>query len=102
MDRRLQLQKIFEDLIENDNVYYQPPESLKMSYPCIRYSLSRHIDRYADNRKYINRKCYEVIVIDRNPESKIPDKILEVLPYSNLDRFYSADNLNHFAMTIYY
>ena len=39
MRNRLDLQKIFEDILGSKNVYFQPPESLKMKYPAIRYSL---------------------------------------------------------------
>ena len=38
MGSRLELQSKLEELLGSRNVYYQPPESLKMKYPAIRYS----------------------------------------------------------------
>ena len=55
MNKRLELQTKLENLFGNRRVYYQPPENLKMEYPCIRYSKSDIISRHADDIKYVNR-----------------------------------------------
>ena len=47
MASRLDLQSKLEKLLGNKNVYYQPPESLKMEYPAIRYSRSDIDSKYA-------------------------------------------------------
>ena len=39
MANRLDLQALLEDLLGSRNVYYQPPESVKMNYPAIVYAL---------------------------------------------------------------
>lgn len=101
MDRRLKLQTKFEELLNSRNVYFQPPESLKMEYPAIRYSLSKINGRYADNAKYSKLTRYEVIVIDKRPNNKVIDEILD-LPYSSHDRHYVSNNLNHDVITLYY
>lgn len=95
------LQAKLEKLLGSRNVYYQPPESLKMQYPAIRYSRSDVISRYADNVKYAKYDSYEIIVIDRLPNNEVIDKILD-LPYSSFDRHYVSNNLNHDVITIYY
>ena len=41
MASRLELQKLLEMLLGNKNVYYQPPASLSISYPCVIYSRDR-------------------------------------------------------------
>ena len=41
MDSRLKLQELLEKLLESKNVYYQPPESKKMEYPAIKYSVDK-------------------------------------------------------------
>lgn len=103
MDRRLKFDAELRDLIGSNNVYYQPPASVRMSYPAIKYSASPGADkRNANNRLYMSTDRYEVTVIDRDPDSAIPDKILHHFPMCNFDRGYSADNLNHFVYTIYY
>lgn len=83
------------------NVYYQPPPSHKIAYPCIVYSLSNIDTKFADNIPYIHQKQYSLTVIDKNPDSVIADKIAS-LPRCSFDRPYTADNLYHWVFTIYY
>ena len=101
MASRLQLQSKLEELLGNKNVYYQPPESLKMEYPAIRYSKSKIESVNADNMKYSNFTRYEIIVIDRRPDNDVIQKILE-LPLSSYERHYAANNLNHDIITLYF
>lgn len=72
-----------------------------MKYPAIVYQLADEDRFFADNIPYIKAKRWTVTVIDKNPDSEIPDRLSE-MRYSSFDRFYTADNLNHFAFTIYY
>lgn len=103
MARRLKLQEEFEEILGNKNVYFQPPASVRMEYPCIKFSRHPGADKHnANNRLYMSTDRYEVIVIDRNPSTDIPDKILNQFPMCALDRVYPADNLNHYVFTIYY
>lgn len=102
MASRLNLQTELEEILGSRNVYFQPPESLKMKYPCIRYSLAGMVSRHADNRIYSNTKRYEVTVIDHDPDSDIYEKILDKFEMCSFDRSYVADNLNHKTLTLYY
>lgn len=101
MASRLDLQNKLEELLGSKNVYYQPPEDFKMSYPAIIYSKDDIEARHANNDKYNKMNKYNIIVIDRLPDNEVIDKILE-LPLSSYDRWYSSDNLNHDSMTLYY
>ena len=101
MADRLDLQSLLEELLENRNVYYQPPESIKMQYPAIRFSKKRIDSKYANNAKYSMRDCYELTVISRTPDHPVIKKLL-ALPYCSYDRPYVAYNLNHDVLTIYY
>lgn len=101
MKTRLELQAKLEELLGVKHVYYQPPSSVKMEYPAIRYSKNDIVSRHADNRIYSKTTRYEVIVIDKRPDNPVIDKILE-LPYCSYDRHYSADNLNHDVLTLYF
>lgn len=101
MASRLELQTLLENILGSRNVYFQPPESTKISYPAIIYSRSRIDQDYADNDSYQTRKAYDLLVIDKNPDSIIPDNIIK-LPYCSFNRHYVSDNLNHDAFTIYY
>lgn len=101
MNKRLELQSKLEELLGSRNVYYQPPESLVMEYPAIRYSKAKIQNKYADNVKYSSHDRYEIIVIDKKPDNAVIGKILE-LPLSSFDRHYISNNLNHDSITLYY
>ena len=101
MATRLELQSKLEELLGSRNVYYQPPESVKMEYPAITYSKTNIPVTYADGSVYYKNTCYEIIVIDKKPDNEVINKLLE-LPYCSYDRQYKADNLNHDVLTLYY
>ena len=101
MASRLELQTKLEELLESRNVYYQPPNNITMQYDAIRYSLSNINSKFADNKKYKNMNCYDLIVISRKPDPEVVNKILS-LPYSSLGRPYVSDNLNHYPIILYY
>lgn len=96
---RLDLQEILVEI--TDNVYFQPPNGLQMQYPCIVYNLSDVNVKFASNSKYSNHKRYSVTVIDRDPDSLIPESVL-ALPLCSYDRHFTADNLNHDVFTLYF
>lgn len=79
-----------------DNVYFQPPENLKMKYPCVRYSLSNDQRLYAGNAIYNKKDCYSVTFITSDPDDKTFELIRE-FPYTYFDRAYVSDNLHHYV-----
>ena len=101
MTNRLDLQSLLEELLGSRNVYYTPPESIKMQYPAIRYSKKKIESVHADDSKYLMRDCYELIVISRTPDHPVIKQLL-ALPYCSYHRPYVADNLYHDVFTIYY
>lgn len=101
MGTRLELQTLLETVLGSGNVYFQPPETLKMQYPCIVYNRDYAITNFADNKPYANTKRYSVTVIDRNPDSLIPDKIAD-LPMCLFVRHMTVNNLNHDIYNIYF
>lgn len=101
MANRLDLQATLENILGSRNVYYDPPESVKMQYDAIRYSRTRMDTEFADNSAYKQNDCYEVIAIYRDPDSDIPRKISK-LPMCRHDRHYVSDNLHHDVFTLYY
>lgn len=100
MPSRIDLQNTFEEILGSRNVYFQPPASVKMQYPAIVYSRKNIDSSFANDGLYVYTPCYEVILIDKNPDSEYLEKIL-YLPYCQFDRHYEADNLNHDVFTIY-
>lgn len=101
MGNRVDLQAILEAALGSKNVYFQPPESIKMAYPCIVYSRVSGVSDYANNLPYAVHMRYQVTVIDRNPDSQILGRVL-MLPTCEFFRHFTADNLNHDVYYIYY
>lgn len=101
MEKRHQLQLILEAVLGSRNVYFQPPEALKMVYPCIRYERDNANSVFANNAPYRHTKRYQVTVIDRDPDSAIPDRVA-ALPLCTFSRHYTADGLNHDVYSLYF
>ena len=107
MASRLKLHEEFIDILETNDetesrVYYRPPESKKMKYPCIRYAKADPKTNRANNKVYGYIDKYEGVVIDYDPDSEIPKKILTHFSRCSLGRPYTAENLNHFPFTLYF
>lgn len=101
LERRLELHEILCDILGSRNVYFQPPESMKMKYPAIVYSRADIDNDYADDGVYLSRRRYSVTVIDEDPDSEIVDAVA-LLATCKHSRHYVNDNLNHDVFTLYY
>lgn len=101
MGSRLDLQYKLEELLGARHVYFQPPASVTMEYPAIKYSKSRIDTKKANDSTYSKFTRYELIVISKKPDDPVIDKLLD-LPYCSYDRSYKADNLYHDALSIYF
>lgn len=101
MGSRLALHDIFVAIPGVLKVYFQPPESVKLEYPCIVYSRNSRDTKFADDSPYINKIRYQVKVIDKNPDSIIPEKVAN-MPMCTFDRHYTANNLNHDVYNLYF
>ena len=101
MHDRQELHEVLCNILGSRNVYFQPPESVKMKYPAIVYSLSRIENRNANNSVYKQNNAYDVILIDSDPENETVNRISR-LPLCRFDRYYVSNNLNHYAFTLYF
>lgn len=99
--RRYDLQNLLKEVLGSNHVYYQPPATVKMSYPCIVYHLDTFHTTDANNAMYNHKRRYQITYIDRDPDSEVPLK-LENLPYSHMDSTFQTEGLNHFIFTLYY
>ena len=104
---RLELHNEFIDILGTrgkpvSRVYFQNPESTKMEYPCIKYSLTGVNVIRANNGVYGTYNKYEITVIDYDSDSEIWTKILTHFQMCSFDRAYPADNLYHTVLTLYY
>lgn len=99
MASRLQLQTLLESFTEY--VYFQPPVNIQIQYPCIVYARDNSHTEFAGNRPYRHAKLYQVTVIDRNPDSDLPDMV-EDLSVCKFNRFFAANSLNHYVFNLYF
>lgn len=100
LNDRLELHELLCEILGSRNVYFQPPESVKMEYPAIRYARNRINNTSADNQIYTQDVGYTITVIDRDPDSEVVERLSKI-PRIMYDRSYVADNLNHDVFTIY-
>ena len=101
MSNRLSFRAYLKRYTTVKNLYFQPPESEKLKYPCIVYSMSDATIRQADNINWLIVPGYQLILIDKNPDSPHVQELLS-MPRCRFDRPYSADNLNHWVFTARY
>lgn len=72
-----------------------------MKYPCIVYSLDSMDTKFAGNALYSLKKRYQLTVIDRDPDSGIPDLIIR-LPLARFGRHFTTSGLNHTIFELYF
>ena len=101
MAQRTQLHSLLKTILGTDKVYFQPPSTIKITYPCIIYKRDDLDISFANNKPYTHMKRYMITVIDSNPDSLIPDKIA-ALPLVSFDRFFTANNLNHYVYKLFF
>ena len=101
MRSRLTLHQELCTLLGSNYVYFQPPESIKLNYPCIIYERYDIYNVYADDDVYLDPRQYRVTVIDKNPDSEIVNKMAK-FKMAKFVRHMVVDNLNHDTFNIYY
>lgn len=99
MGSRVQLHNILKGI--TNNVYFQPPGTQDIHYPCVIYTRSMEKKIFANDKPYNTQLGYTLIIIDANPDSLLPSKVSE-LPMCKFDRGYRSNNLNHFVYNLYY
>ena len=101
MGTREELDAMLVETLGSENVYFQPPENLRIAYPCIIYSLAGHYTRSADNATYHREREYDLLYITRDPDDAMIDTLAD-LPLCGMKKPYTADNLHHYPYTIYF
>lgn len=102
MAKREDLHEELCDILGSRNVYFQSPEGVKMQYDAIRYALTDKDIKRASDRIYRMTNQYSGVVITRDPDTDIPDKVLNHFEMCSFGRPYTADNLRHYPFTLYY
>lgn len=101
MERRIELHNKLVAALGSRNVYFQPPPSVRMNYPAIRYSRSNIDNTYSNDEVYGQSFIYEVTVIDEDPDSVVVGAVSKIKGCSHT-RSYTADGLNHDVFKIFY
>jgi hypothetical protein len=99
MGQRLELQTLLLGMCPN--VYFQPPESINMVYPCFIYHRDWAITRFATNKPYRVEKRYQLTVVDEEADSPLIE-LVAALPMCIFDRHYTADDLHHDVYKLFF
>lgn len=100
ISNRNDLKKALRTILGSNEVYFQPSESLKLTYPCIIYELSDYNLIPADNGNYHISEKYSMTLITKLPDETIGKALLE-LPMCGFERPFVNDGLYHYVFTIY-
>ena len=107
-DSRLELHNKLKDLLvtygggKAKDVYFQPPETVKMTYPAIVYEADGFSDKKANNYVYFAKKRYSIEFMTRDPDSPLIDQFLLEFKFCSFSRSFASNNLNHYIFTLYY
>ena len=103
MKDRLDLHAKLVDLLGSNHVYFQPPESVKMNYPCFVYERSGLDSKLADDKKYIKYIRYEILFITKDPDTNdFIANMLDSFDHITYVRHFISDSLNHEVFDLYY
>lgn len=101
MDQRLKLHYKLCEILGSNNVYFQPPTSILLKYPCIIYNKKSYDNVYADDMIYCLNTVYSLTIITSNPNDDFGKQVLIQLPRTAFDRGFIIDNLYHEVYTTY-
>lgn len=98
----MDLHKELIQLFSPNKVYYNPPETIAMTYPCIVYNKDYIKTNKADNLNFVLHDRYQLTVIDRDPDNTAIKDILLHFQTASFDRRFVSDGLYHDVITLYY
>ncbi len=98
---RVELQALLREILGDKYVYFQPPSTISMKYPCIVYERSKINGDHADNLVYKTNVQYTVTAIYTDPDSELPFKLSRI-PTARHSGHFVSDNLYHDVFTIFY
>ena len=102
MNRRQEITQILRTKLGIQNVYFQPPEDLKMKFPCVRYKLSDIKTMKADNMLYNHTQGYELVYITREPDNILVDTMLKTFDHISFSGCQVINDLYHYRYKLYY
>lgn len=100
-DKRVKLHHVLEDIISSRHVYFQPPESVKLEYPCIVYNLAKVPVQHADNTVYLMNPKYVIRYISKGPDDRTKLLLVQSLGVPIIQT-YAQNGLYHYIYELYY
>lgn len=102
-DRRTEFDKWLRKILGSNNVYFQPPESKKLEFPCIVYNISSHDVDYADDKIYQLRHKYVVryVAYPKDFDGPMKENLARELNVP-IQQIYAQDGLYHCVFTKIY
>lgn len=93
--KRMKLKEQLEELLGTEHVYFQPPENLKMSYPCFVYERRTGDNANANDSVYRFTQTYDLTYISKNPDDGMVEKVMRKFPGVRYDRHFTYGNIHH-------
>ena len=97
MSKRLKVSEMLHEIC--DNVYFQPPPSKSLSFPCIIYKGPKLNKIHADDDTYHLNEQYTITVIDSDPDSTLPEQVA-MLKMCSMTQSFTSENLYHTVFTL--
>lgn len=101
MKRKSELSRLLHQLPLNDEIHFQPTESVRLKYPCIVYKFDGYRDFHANDGRHITRERYQITHIYKDPDKNLRETIRSLFLYVDFDRTFINDNLYHDVYTVY-
>lgn len=102
MASRLELHEELCEVLGSRNVYFQPPASVRLKYPCIVYSKTGADITYADDKAYNLIDEYTLQAISLDPDNDLARRLVFHFKMIRETRRFVVDNLYHDNLILYY
>ena len=97
-----QLHEVLKEIMGDKEVYYQPPENVKLTYPCIVFENSTALSQFADNKPYVKTKRYTVTLVTKTADNDFYKDQLMDLSMCTFDREFRNDGIVNTVFNMYY
>lgn len=100
-DKRTELNDKLISVLGSSNVYFEPPESVKLRYPCIVYERSAGDTNFADNMPYGFKTRYQVTLISKKADESAFARLSMSFPSILYNRHFVSDGLHHDVFSLW-
>lgn len=85
-----------------DNAYFQPPANIQLRFPCIIYHRDGRNVTHANDDIYLKKTGYQITVVSRDPDSPLPDEVIDHFKKAIITSEFTKDGLYHAVISLYY